>query len=307
MSLVLVLIADPAAAPLDLRPLDAAAGRLAAEGVGVGPIHWLAAGAAAERPVAAAVAERDRLAGLLAEALAAWPVDVALLPAEGRRKRLLIADMDSTILTGETLDELAAHAGIGAEIAAITARAMRGELDFPTALRERVAMIAGLEEAALEATAQRLALMPGAAALVRTMAAHGAFTALVSGGFDYFTGRVRRLVGFDHDEANRLEIAEGRLTGRVIEPILGRDAKRAALLRLAQARGLAPADCLAVGDGANDIDMIRTAGLGVAFRAKPAVAAQAPVRIDHGDLTALLYLQGFSHTDLCGATLPGNG
>ena len=229
----------------------------------------------------------------LVQALAGQSVDWAILPAANRRKRLLIADMDSTIVTSETLDELATHAGLGAAVAAITRRSMAGEIDFATALRERVAMLRGLPVVALDATWARTALMPGATELVRTMRAHGAVTALVSGGFTWFTGRVAAQVGFDRHHANTLHDDGATLTGSVAEPILDRDAKRATLLALAAEHGLTPDDALAVGDGANDLAMIQTAGLGVAYHAKPIVAAAARVRIEHCDLRALLFLQGY--------------
>jgi phosphoserine phosphatase len=224
---------------------------------------------------------------------AGQPVDLVAQPAEGRRKKLLIADMDSTMVIGETLDELAAFAGLKDHIAAITERAMRGEIDFKAALRERVGLLAGLGEQALAETDRHLELMPGAQTLVATMRAHGALTVLASGGFDYFTSRVRERCGFDHDRANHLEIEGGKLTGHVREPILDRHAKLAFLQEFAGARGLAAHETLAVGDGANDLDMIKAAGLGVAYHAKPLVAAEAKFRVDHGDLTALLYAQGY--------------
>jgi phosphoserine phosphatase len=220
-------------------------------------------------------------------------VDLVAQPSEGRRKKLLVADMDSTMVIGETLDDLAAHAGLKDKIAAITARAMNGEIDFKGALRERVGLLAGLPETALGETYAHLRLMPGAETLVATMRAHGAHAVLVSGGFDYFTGRVRERCGFHHDRANRLEIAAGKLTGKVIEPILDRDSKLFHLRDFAQKLGLAMEETLAVGDGANDLDMIRAAGLGVAYHAKPVVAGEAEFRVDHGDLTALLYAQGY--------------
>ena len=229
----------------------------------------------------------------IAEALAGLPIDHAVLPAVNRRKMLLVADMDSTIVTTETLDELAAEAGHGATVAAITRRSMAGEIDFAEALRERVAMLRGLSLTALEATWARTTLMPGATTLVRTMAAHGAYTALVSGGFTWFTGRVAVQAGFDTHRANRLLDDGAALTGAVAEPILDRDAKRAALTELAAAHGLVLDDTLAVGDGANDLAMIGAAGLGVAYHAQPVVAAAARVRIEHTNLRALLFLQGY--------------
>jgi phosphoserine phosphatase len=226
-------------------------------------------------------------------------IDTNCLPAEHRRKKLLVADMDSTIIPVECIDEVADFAGVRERVEAITERAMRGELVFEDALRERVALINGLPEAKLQAVHDaRITLTPGARALVRTMRAHGAHTALVSGGFTFFTERVAAAAGFDFHQANRLLSARGRLTGRVAEPVLGRAAKLEALTRLAAERGLALGDALTVGDGANDLAMIEAAGLGVAFRAKPIVAERANASIVHGDLTALLYLQGYSAEEI---------
>jgi phosphoserine phosphatase len=220
-------------------------------------------------------------------------VDVIATPTKGRRKSLLIADMDSTIVTGETLDELAAFAGVGDRIAAITTRAMNGELDFKQALRERVAMLKGLSVTALEQTWRGTRLTPGALELVATMKAHGAFTALVSGGFTYFTSRVAAATGFDLHRSNELLDDGMRLTGLVAEPILDRSAKLATLQELAARHRLPFSAVLAVGDGANDLDMLRAAGLGIAFHAKPIVAAAARARVDHANLRALLFAQGY--------------
>jgi phosphoserine phosphatase len=231
-------------------------------------------------------------------ALAGRPVDICVKPWTGRRKRLLVADMDSTIIGCECLDELADYAGVKAEIAAITERAMAGELAFEPALRERVGKLAGLSTDALERCyAERVRLNPGARTLVRTMAAHGARCVLVSGGFTFFTERVAAAAGFHADRANRLESADGRLSGRVTEPILGREAKLQALREEAKALGADLPEALAVGDGANDLAMIEAAGLGVAYRAKPVVADRADARVDHADLTALLYFQGYRAAD----------
>lgn len=220
-------------------------------------------------------------------------IDAVTTSVDGRRKRLLIADMDSTIVTGETLDELADFAGIKDRIAAITARAMNGELDFKAALRERVAMLRGLPVDALERTWQRIRLTPGARELVATMRAHGALTVLVSGGFSFFTSRVAASCGFDQYRANTLLDDGTVLTGRVAEPILDRNTKLVTLTDLAAACEVPLSATLTVGDGANDLDMLRAAGLGVAFHARPSVAAVARARVDHADLRALLFVQGY--------------
>ncbi len=291
MRSVVTLVTNPHTPGLDKRLVDLAAAALADSGTPPTPAEWLAPGVACDLPLAdaePAAAERAVRA-----ALGAAPVDIAGQPQLGRRKRLLVADMDSTVVAAETLDELADIAGIRDRVAPITAQAMNGEIDFAEALRRRVAMLAGLPESALAAALARLRPMPGARTLVRTMRAHGAGAALVSGGFRWFTERIAATVGFDCHEANELIVADGRLTGRVAEPILGSAAKLAALTRLAAERGLGLAETLAVGDGANDLPMLGAAGLGVAFRARPAVAAAARWRVDHGDLTALLYLQGY--------------
>jgi phosphoserine phosphatase len=221
-------------------------------------------------------------------------VDACVQPVAGRRKRLFLADMDSTIIDCECLDELADYAGVKAEVAEVTERAMRGEIAFEGALRERVAKLKGLPEQVLRRCyEERVRLNPGARVLVRTLAANGVATVLVSGGFEAFTGRVAEAAGFSAHHANRLLVEAGRLTGAVGEPILGREAKLEALQRYADQLGLGVEETLAVGDGANDLAMIEAAGLGVAYRAKPVVAEQADARLDHADLTALLYFQGY--------------
>ena len=228
------------------------------------------------------------------EAIEGAPADLCVQPWEGRRKRLLVADMDSTIIGCECLDELADFAGVKAAVSEITERAMRGEIGFEGALRERVAMLKGLPLIALQQCYdQRVRLNPGAETLVKTMAAHGARCVLVSGGFEFFTRRVAAAAGFHADRANRLIEAGEALTGEVGEPILGREAKLAALLEEAAALGIDPAEALAIGDGANDLAMLGAAGLGVAYRAKPLVAAEADARVEHTDLTTLLYFQGY--------------
>jgi phosphoserine phosphatase len=239
--------------------------------------------------------EASRAEDDLRAALGAVPLDIVVQPALHRRKRLLLADMDSTMIGQECIDELADYAGLKAEVAGITERAMRGDIAFEPALRERVALLKDLPVGIVdEILRSRIHLTPGGRALVATMKAHGAYTCLVSGGFSVFTGPLAQKLGFDEQRANRLVVAGEKLAGTVEEPILGRDAKRATLIELRDKLGLEPAATLAVGDGANDLPMLQEAGLGVAFRAKPAVAAAAGARIAHGDLTALLYMQGFS-------------
>ena len=234
------------------------------------------------------------------QALEGAPIDAIATKARGRRKGLLVADMDSTIVTTETLDEIAAYAGLKEKIAAITRRSMNGEIDFSRALRERVAMLKGLSIDALEKTWQRTQLTPGARELVATMRAHNATTALVSGGFTYFTARVAKLAGFDQHHANTLLDDGAVLTGKVGEPVLGRDAKLELLRRLAAARGLRRSATLAVGDGANDLAMLLEAGLGIAFHAKPVVAAAARAQVRHGTLRAVLFAQGYRAREIRG-------
>ena len=295
MDNVLTLIGDPAEAALTADDARAAAAGIAASGGSAAAPDWLAAGVACDLPFAAE--DLEPAAAAVRERLTGRPVDIVVQASAGRRKQLLVADMESTIIENEMLDELAAACGIGGAIADITARAMAGELDFEGALKARIEMLKGLDTDALEDSLAAIHITPGAAMLIATMRANGAYCALVSGGFQFFTGWVRRRLGFDYDQANRLEIAGGKLTGSVTEPILGRDAKREALLRLSDERGISPAAAITVGDGANDLAMLETAGIGVAFRAKPIVAERAQARIDHGDLTALLYLQGYRQED----------
>ena len=222
-------------------------------------------------------------------------IDLAVQRQDGRRKRMLLADMDSTMIQQECIDELANEAGVGAYVADITARAMNGELDFDAALRERVALLKGLDaEVITKVLSTRITYMPGGDVLIATMKAHDGHAALVSGGFTAFTARVAEALRFDEHRANTLEIVDGKLSGRVQEPILGRAAKVTALNEISARLGLASADVIAVGDGANDLGMLSIAGAGVALHAKPSVAAQCNLRINHGDLTALLYLQGYS-------------
>lgn len=256
-----------------------------------GEFRWLQDGVACEFPIPAPPADLHRIW----QGLQDRGVDLVIQKAEGRRKKMLLADMDSTMIAQECIDELADAAGLGEQVAAITARAMNGEIGFTGALRERVALLAGKPESLIdEVLENRITAAPGAATLVATMKAAGAHCALVSGGFTDFAEAVGRALGFDEVRANRLEIAEGRLTGAVIPPILGRDAKVAALEEITAREGLSADDVLAVGDGANDLGMLERAGTGVALHAKPAVAAAAGVVVNFGDLTALLFIQGYA-------------
>ncbi|MEG3085765.1 phosphoserine phosphatase SerB [Sphingomonas sp. PB4P5] len=273
--------------------ISAACDRLRAAGCAPGESQWIDDGHAADiRFDAAPEAARTALEGVFAA------TDIVVQPASVRGKKLLIADMDSTMITVECIDELADYAGIKPQIAEITERAMRGELEFEAALDARVALLAGLDEAVIERCLQeRVVIMPGAAALVRTMKARGALTVLVSGGFTRFADPVAATIGFDRAIANRLLVERGALTGTVAKPIVGSATKLETLLAARAERGLAERETLAVGDGANDLAMIERAGLGVAYHAKPIVAAAAAARVDYGDLTALLYAQGIARAE----------
>ena len=282
--------------------LDAAAPGRARDALpGAGEPQWLGPDAA-DIPFSAddAIDQRGLAARLRAHLGA--PIDVVVQPAANRRKRLFLADMDSTMIGQECIDELADYAGLKAYVAAITERAMRGEIAFEPALRERVALLKGIPLSVIdEVFEKRITLTPGARTLVATMRANGAFTCLVSGGFTLFTNRVAAVIGFDETHANTLELAGETLAGRVVEPIFGRESKLAALRELRAERGLKPEDTLVTGDGANDLAMIAEAGLGVAYHAKPKVAEAAAARIDHGDLTALLYAQGYRREEFVDA------
>jgi phosphoserine phosphatase len=265
--------------------------------------QWLEPGIAADIFFNATGENDNRLLiNRMHAALAGHAIDVVVQGAAGRRKRLFVADMDSTMIGQECIDELADLIGQKARVAAITDRAMRGELAFAPALRERVALLTGLPARVTDdVIAKRITLTPGAKQLVATMRVHGAYTCLVSGGFTLFTSKIAAMIGFDESSANQLLIdGAGNLTGQVVEPILGREAKLATLLTLRARLGLTRGETLVIGDGANDLDMIKEAGLGVAFHAKPAVAAAAAARIDHGDLTTLLYAQGYRREEFVG-------
>jgi len=297
MTHTLTLIAGSGA--LDNSMVAAACEALAARGAGHGAVDWLAGQTACDVPFADA--DPPGAVATLRDALAGAPVDLVVQPDGWRRKMLLVADMESTIIDNEMIDELADVLGLHEKIAGITERAMRGELDFADSLRARVGMLAGLDAAVLDRLFERIILNPGARELVATMRRHGAYCALVSGGFTVFSNYVRDRAGFDFDQANRLEIAGGRLTGRVVEPVLDRRSKRDCLERLTRELSLAPQQTIAVGDGANDLEMVRAAGLGVAYRAKPILAEAAAMRVDHGDLTALLYAQGYRRAEIVSA------
>jgi len=296
MDHVLTLIAPTGSSALTKDMAAAAGAALIDAGAQPGPTDWLDPGIACDIPFAGAENTEAAVRARLADA----PLDIAIQAVADRRRMLLIADMESTIIGQELIDELAEIADVGSRIADITARSMAGELDFAAALHERVALLAGQPEAILDQAAQRISLNPGARELVQTMRAHGAYTALVSGGFTRFTEPVRETCGFDEARGNKLIITAGRIAGTVGEPILGREAKATALAELAAQRGLTAEQTCAVGDGANDMAMLQAAGLGVAYHAKPIIRTAARVRIEHGDLTALLFLQGYRRREFSG-------
>lgn len=301
MTHVATLICNPKTPALD----DAGVARARALLPAAGAPLWLAPGIAVDIPFAAdAARETTHLTAALRDTLRPAPVDAVVQASAQRRKKLFVADMDSTMIGQECIDELADLVGLRAHVSAITERAMRGEIAFEPALRERVALLKGLPASVVEEViAQRVQLTPGGRTLVATMRANGALTCLVSGGFTVFTQRIGAMIGFDEHRGNVLGVGEdGLLTGCVDEPVLGRDAKRATLIELRERRGLGRADTLAAGDGANDLAMIAEAGLGAAYHAKPKVAEAAHARIDHGDLTALLYVQGYRRDEFASAS-----
>ncbi len=290
----LILIAKPSSQALEKTLVEEVS-----TAIGAHQPNWLAEGEACEWPLPGlAPGDHGELETIARKIVGDRPVDIAVVPTPKRRKRLLIADMDSTIIGQECIDELAAAGGVGDEVKAVTERAMRGELEFEDALRGRVAKLAGLPAGIIdELIANAITVNDGAACLVETMKSFGAMTALVSGGFVQFARHVAGQTGFEHVQANSLVIENETLKGTVEEPILGRDAKLKALRSLCETHGLELDEAIAVGDGANDLAMIEAAGIGVAYHAKPALREAADVRIDHGDLTALLYIQGYPRRD----------
>jgi phosphoserine phosphatase len=294
MTHVATLISNPARHALDDAAIALAVGVLAT----AQDVRVLDPGIAVDLLFTPGGADDKAIAQRLRTALQDLPVDVVVQPAAARRKRLFVADMDSTMIGQECIDELADYVGLKTRVAAITERAMRGEIAFEPALRERVALLKGLPLATVEEViAKRITLTPGGQTLVATMRRNGATTCLVSGGFTLFTDRIGAKIGFDEQRGNTLLVEGGRLVGLVTEPILGREAKLATLTELRNRLGLRAEETLATGDGANDLSMIEAAGLGVAFHAKPKVAEAAHARIDHGDLTALLYAQGYTRAE----------
>jgi len=289
---VATLLTAPSARNLDAALLDSLRNAW-----GGGDVQWLAADEAAEFPLTSLP---DNQWDVWAD-LQGMGVDLIIQPIEGRTKKMLLADMDSTMIQQECIDELADEAGVGERVKDITARAMNGELDFEGALTERVGLLKGLPEAIIgKVLAERITFMPGGKALVATMRANGGYAALVSGGFTAFTAKVAAELGFDENHANTLLMENGQLSGDVQRPILGRQAKVDQLEKITAKLGIAESDVIAVGDGANDLGMLGRAGTGVALHAKPSVAAECEVRINHGDLTALLYVQGYAKDEFAG-------
>ena len=289
----LTLIASPSSGPLLSTHLDRVRARL---GIVCEP-DWLAPDEACDLVISSDSSAAD-ITALARAALEGTAIDAVCTPLQGRRKKILISDMDSTIIGQECIDELGDAIGVGPDVRKITEDVIGGKIGFPDALRQRMALMKGLQFQVLESVfAERISLNAGARTLVRTMRAHGAFCILVSGGFSFFTSRIASKVGFHDHQANELIFRNERLTGEVVEPILGRSAKLETLKSLCDERGLTPQDVLAVGDGANDIKMIAAAGLGVAYHASKSLKQHANAWIDHGELSALLYAQGYRKSE----------
>jgi phosphoserine phosphatase len=298
MTHVLTVIAAPGTSILEEASADGLRRALSAAGAKVGAFAWLSEGEAFDLRFAGLTAEHAQT--LARTHLGNLPADLAVQALRGRRKRLLLADMESTIIEQEMIDELAEAAGVSAQVADITRRAMAGELEFESALTARAALLAGRPADLLELVAGRMTLHRGAVTLVRTLQRHGVLCVLVSGGFSVFADRIKTRCGFDEVRSNRLLLEEGRITGHVAAPILGRNGKLEVLREITDRLGFAPHLAAAVGDGANDLAMLRQAGLGVGFRPKDIVRSAVRFSIDHGDLTALLYLQGYTRRDFVG-------
>lgn len=294
MSLVATLICNPANPALDSTIVDGALAVLPS----AGPAQWLFEEVAVDIPFESSTDDLHAIESRLREARGDLPIDIVVQPVAARRKRLFLADMDSTMIGQECIDELADFAGLKARVAKITERAMRGEIAFEPALRERVALLKDMPVSVVdELLAKRITLTPGGRELVMTMRANGAYTCLISGGFTLFTNAIAAKIGFQENRANELVVHDGKFTGEVREPILGRATKLATLIELTESFDLDEIDTLVAGDGANDLAMIQKAGLGVAYHAKPQVSAAAAARIEHGDLTALLYAQGYKREE----------
>ena len=291
MHFVLTVIGAPGSRLLDDSLVDTVLTALGEAGASHGAPHWLDPAQALEVQIESALPKSAEAA--VREHLHGAPIDVAILPEVGRRKALLVADMESTVIAQELLDEMAEALGIRDRISEITVQSMAGKLDFELAIKERVRLLTGLRAAALDEMLERVTLNPGARTLVQTMRAHGAHTALVSGGFTHFTEAVRQSCGFDESHGNELILAEGVLSGEIATPILGPSAKHEILEKLCAEHGHELDRACAVGDGSNDVPMVKAAGLGVAYRAKSVLREAAEFHIDHGDLTALLFLQGY--------------
>ena len=297
MKYLATLIANPSKADLDYRDVEEVKETLEQEGYTSSNPFWIESNVACDIPFTGSNIKQAK--EHIKKCLAGSEIDIVVQPAKNRRKKILVADMDSTIVEGETLDELAGLIGLKKQVSEITKRAMRGEIDFKESLFERVSLLKGIPVAAMEETLQNITLTPGAIPLVRTMSFNGAYTVLLSGGFSYFTRAIAKLVGFDEEISNELVVKNGYLTGQVTEPILDSNGKLEKLRNISQTRNIPITNAMAVGDGFNDIPMIVHSGIGVSFRGKSAVDAKADASIRFGDLTSLLYVQGYKTKDFC--------